>query len=332
MIIQKKIYNPMILTIPDDVVLFTILNPEDKMTRKIVMENYINFYAYKDAVSGISYFRFEDFKNYENLDGVEKCLVPMNLIKENSNSLGFLLELLQTDYVISLPIVKKFIDFYGQDADGTHVLFVYGADLDNEVFLCKDFDRFDYVDFTVSFEVMKKSLAMYTAFHFGERESLLAFRINERGSSVIEYAKVYSGFHKLKQDFSSRPAGYGLGAIDFYRKEIRGYPQNIHLIRCWYVLANYMRESVKLMKYRYAVLMEDMAALSGEFPDGGATIDNLSRNADILFFKTGIMTRKQVIADSDRITELSGLVTACRESFRQVCEYFCRAVSHIIKG
>ena len=101
----------MILTIPDDVVLFTILNPEDKMTRKIVMENYINFYAYKDAVSGISYFRFEDFKNYENLDGVEKCLVPMNLIKENSNSLGFLLELLQTDYVISLPIVKKFIDF-----------------------------------------------------------------------------------------------------------------------------------------------------------------------------------------------------------------------------
>ena len=127
MIIQKKIYNPMILTIPDDVVLFTILNPEDKMTRKIVMENYINFYAYKDAVSGISYFRFEDFKNYENLDGVEKCLVPMNLIKENSNSLGFLLELLQTDYVISLPIVKKFIDFYGQDADGTHVLFVYGS-------------------------------------------------------------------------------------------------------------------------------------------------------------------------------------------------------------
>ena len=61
MLIKKKIYEPMIITIPDDAAFFSILNPAEKATEKVVMENYINFYCYKDSGTDISFFRFEDF-------------------------------------------------------------------------------------------------------------------------------------------------------------------------------------------------------------------------------------------------------------------------------
>ena len=326
MLIKKKICEPMIVTIPDDAAFFSILNPAEKATEKVVMENYINFYCYKDSGTDISFFRFEDFLKRGNIEGMDSCFVPLGMLQRGQSGIDILVEVLMGEYVISVPIMKEYIKFYGSSAEGTHVVFVYGADTFQKTFLCKDFAGHAFVEFTVSFEEMQNSLLNYNICCPKEQNNLNAFRINEKVSPDIEYAKVYSEFHKLCQDFSSRRAGYGMGAIDLYLREVRGYPQNTELAGSWYVLANYLREATKLMNYRYRILEKEIPKTREGLTEGEKILRKLEQDTDMLFFKIARMKRKRIIVDSDIADSLTGTVEICKEDFRRVADYFCRIV------
>lgn len=314
----------MIFTIPDDAAFFSILSPAEKITEKVVMENYINFYCYKDYESDISFFRFEDFLKRGNIEGMDICFVPLNMLRRDQSSIDILVELLMEEYFISVPIMKKYIEFYGSSAKGTHVMFIYGVDTFQKAFLCKDFAGQAFVEFTASFEEMQNSLLNYNICGLKEQNNLNAFRIDEKILPTIEYAKVYSEFHKLCQEFSSRRAGYGMGAIDLYLREVRGYPQNTELIGSWYVLANYLREATKLMNYRYRILEREVLVTDKGLTEGEKILWKLNQDTDILFFKIGRMKSKEIIVDSDIADSLSGMVEICKEDFRKIADYFCR--------
>lgn len=327
MLIRKKIYEPMILTIPDDAAFFSILNPAEKITEKIVMENYIDFYCYKDPDTDISYFRFEDFLKRGNIEGVDCCFVPLDMLQRDQGGIDIFVELLKEEYFISVPIMKECIGFYGSGAEGTHVLFIYGVDTLQKTFLCKDFSRHAFVEFTVSFQEMQDSMANYNICCTKEQNNLNAFRINEKAFPDIEYAKVYSEFHKLCQDFSSRRAGYGMGAIDLYLREIRGYPKNTGLIGCWYVLASYLREATKLMKYRYRILEKEIPVAGEGLTERERILHKLEQDTSTLFFKIGRMRCMNIIVDSDIADSLTEMVEICKEDFMKIADCFCRIIS-----
>lgn len=326
MLIRNKIYEPMVFTIPDDAAFFSILNPSEKITEKVIMENYINFYCYKDYESDISFFRFEDFLKRGNIEGMDNCFVPLDMLQRGQNSIDILMELLREEYFISVPIMKKYINFYGSSDKETHVVFVYGVDTVQKAFLCKDFAWHAFVEFTVSFEELQNSLLNYNICCSKEQNNLNAFRIDWKVLPTIEYAKVYSEFHKLCQDFSSRRAGYGMGAIDLYLREVREYPQNVELIGSWYALANYLREATKLMNYRYRILERGIPVTDGGLTEGKKILWKLNQDTDILFFKIGRMKSKDIIVDSDIADSLTGMVEICKEDFRKIADYFCRIV------
>ena len=282
MLIRKKIYEPMIYTRPDDAAFFSLLDPAEKITEKVIMENYIDFYCYKDSETDISFFRFEDLLKRGNIEGMDCCFVPLGMLQRNKSGIDILVELLMEGYFISVPVMKDYIGFYGSSAGGTHVLYIYGADTFQKAFLCKDFAGHAFVEFTVSFEEMQNSLLNYNICCSKEQNNLNAFRINEKVFPAIEYAKVYSEFHKLCQDFSSRRVGYGMGAINLYLREVRGYPRNIELAGSWYVLANYLREATKLMKYRYRILEKEIPMTCEGVAEGEKILRKLEHDTDIL--------------------------------------------------
>ena len=211
MIIKKKLYKPFILTIPDDTSIFSIMDLDNPICRKIIMENYINFYGFRDYPREYILFRFENFMNYETISELNRCFYEMKILKKYYNGPNLMIQLLREDYVIMLPISRCCIRFYGSGNRGHHLLFIFGVDTERKIFFCKDFSERRFVEFEVSFDEIKRSLDIYFREFSRESDGLLAIKVNPNSSTEIDYSKVYCEFYKLKQSFYTNEAGYGVG-------------------------------------------------------------------------------------------------------------------------
>jgi len=328
MLIKKEIYIPAIFTIPDDAALFSILNFKEKTCKKILMENYINFCCYKDIYTGIVLFRFENSVHFESINGLDWCFIPMGMLKKYTYNLDMITQLLIENYAISMPVNKGSIDFYGENAKGTHIMLIYGVDTCKNILLCKDFHRQKFVEFNVDFKSMKESIQNYYNPYSKDSDGLLAFRVNKKTPFNIEYSKVYFEFDKLKKGFVSDTEGFGVGAIDLYLKEIKKYPNDSNLIMSWYVIANYLREASKLMCIRYDILKKDFPCSRGlNFKEYDDVTKKLQNDTDVAFFKIASLCRKDTIVSASLAEELSELIYECRDDFKCISNCFCEMIS-----
>lgn len=329
MLIKNNIYQPMILTIPEDTSLFSILNPSEKITSKIIMENYVNFFCFKDPANNLVYFRFKKRMDYGNIEGIKQSFIPLDVLKKYFDALDTMNQFLLNGYVLSVPVHKMSIDFYGK-SEGTHPLFIYGVDTERQILFCKDFGYREFVEFEVSFEDMKNSLANCEITNLQALKGLLAFRVDEKAAMQIEYAKVYSGFNSLRAEYTSANAGYGLGAIDLYMNGVIQYPCEVNPINRWYVLANYLRESAKLMKMRFSILEKEICEKQIKKSLDINYLENLISSTDILFFTILKLQQKKASSSSEIVGKLYELTNVCRKGFYvladHVCEFICNAM------
>lgn len=330
MIIKKRIYQPLILTIPEDAAFFSILEPGAPITGKLIMENYINFYCFKDLQSGIVLFRMEDFVHQGTIKGLERCYIPIGIMEKYHGDLDIVLELLAEDYAVIMPVCRSSIDFYGAGAEGTHVLLVYGADTERKCFFCKDFMGYHFVSFEVPFDAMRDSLQNYARLSVAESSGMSVMRVNRETLPDIEYSRVFMEFTRLGQEFYTQETGYGLGAIELYLNEIKQYPRNREFTRSWYVLSNYLRESQKLMGIRYRILKGELEGKQGrDFTVGDRIMDKIQYDTGKLFLKVGKYLMKGITLSEESNRELAALVRECETDFASVVHFFCDAVKYI---
>lgn len=154
---------------------------------------------------------------------------------------------------------------------------------------------------------MKNSLSNYDMANPRALDGLLAFRIDDKASREIEYSKVYSEFHKLRAGYASVNDGYGLGAIDLYVNRVIQYPCEVSPIDRWYVIANYLRESAKLMRMRYCILEKEFQEKQIEKSLNTFLLKKLVQDTDILFFTISRLQMKGSIASPEIIDKLSAM-------------------------
>lgn len=325
MLIKNKIYQPIILTIPEDTSLFSILNPDEKITSKIIMENFVDFYCFKEPTHNLVFFRFKKFMDYSYIEGIRQSFIPIVILKKYFDAVQTILHFLMNGYVLSIPVCKQNIWFYGQ-SEGTHPMFIYGADTSRQVLFCKDFGQYQFVEFEVSFEDMINSTANCDMANLRALDGLLAFRIDDKTSCDIEYSKVCSEFHQLKAEYTFADAAYGLGAIDLYVNGVIQYPCEVNAIERWYVLANYLRESAKLMKMRYDILEREIRDKQIRESPEPLLVNKLIHDTDILLFKILKLWKNRTDESSEVIGKLYELTNVCKKDFYMFAEYFCEYI------
>ena len=324
MYIKQKLVTPLILTIPDDTAVFSILNPEEKISKKIIMENYINFYAYREPTYKTMVFRFENFMNYENINGLDHCFIPMSLLKKYYG-IEIILQLIREGYVITLPVMRKCFEFYGDNAKGTHIMFIYGMDTVRKVLVCRDFDAHKFVDFEVSFEAVEKSMLIYERSYTVEEEGMLAFKVSKTVSPEIDYAKVFFEFKKLMQEIFSYNASYGVGAINAYINDINIQPTRYLDTNAWYHFANYLREATKLIPIRFNILKEDL--LQKEVNEYNIkVIDKLNNDITNLFSICSKALIRGTELTVPKVKEYAEYLYICKEDFKAAAELFCSII------
>ncbi|GFI46787.1 hypothetical protein IMSAGC019_02107 [Lachnospiraceae bacterium] len=327
MVIKRDIYQPLILTIPDDTALFSILDPEEEITKKIVMENYINFYSFRDPQYGNVVFRFENFMDYESIVGLERCFIPIDIMKKYYDDLDIIIKLLTEGYGITMPVARSCISFYGNDAEGNHLLFIYGADTERRNFFCKDFSGGKFVEFEVPFDAVKNSLAVYYRPFAKESDGLLAFRINKKISPQIDYTKVYCEFHKLDQEYYSDEAGYGIGAVNMVLNDIKKRPFAYAAAGSWFNVCYFLLEASKLFNLRYKIFTNEPGLKQDkEVGSAGADINKLFKDTNLLFLTVYRLHLKKINVLEDVFKELVTLLCICRDDLRVVVKYFCGAI------
>lgn len=331
MLIKNSVYEPFILTIPDDVIVFSMFDSKDTFMQKFIMENYINFYGISPPLLHEVVFRFENFMDYESIHGLERCFIPIGMMKKYYFNEDIIIQLLDEGYVIRMPVDRSCIDFYGEGAVGTHHLLIFGADLEERFFICKDFKRHEFIEFTIPFSALMKSTDKYDNPGSREANGLLALRIDRTVSERIEYARVLSEFHKLGQDIYDSYSGYGIGAISLFTQDVRDKEWDSALGYKWYEVSNYMREAAKLMTCRCGILSDIFAekSMTG-VEELEQLVRKLSTDTSILYFKVCKFEMKEVISKTEISKQLAVLADVCKEDFKKVSDCFCDMIGFLM--
>ena len=327
MIMKKMLYEPLIKTIPDDTSIFSVLDIKTEIGKKIVMENYINFYAFRDQQYGNIVFRFENFMNYESIFGLERCFVPIDIMKKYYMDCKIIVELLSEGYVMMLPVCKSSISFYKKNPEGMHLLLIYGVDTTKKNFFCKDFSGHKFLDFLSTFDEIRDSLKKYYRPFPKEADGMLAFRINLKATSEVDYAKVYIENYKLKHNFFSRDIGYGVGAINLAIYDAEQRPKEYIFAERFFNLSCYLLEASKLFKFRYEVLKSQLQLQNINFDED--ILKKLCRDVTITFAKVEKLHLKKARVKDDVLEDLIRKFYMCRDDFGLIAECFCDCISKI---
>ena len=327
MIIKKKLYKPFILTIPDDTSIFSIMDLDNPICRKIIMENYINFYGFRDYPREYILFRFENFMNYETISELNRCFYEMRILKKYYNGPNLMIQLLREDYVIMLPISRCCIRFYGSGNRGHHLLFIFGVDTERKIFFCKDFSERRCVEFEVSFDEIKRSLDIYFREFSRESDGLLAIKVNPNSSTEIDYSKVYCEFYKLKQSFYTNEAGYGVGAINLMIYDVKRRPDEYTNADSLRNISFYLLEASKLLTYRYRIFSDEIVKHKIGTDMDESILGKLCRDVKIFYYQIEKLSLKGSEISMDMMTSLCKMMETCRDDFYEIADYICNLIS-----
>ena len=320
---KKEKAIPMLRTIPDDMQVFSLLN----LDYRIIMENYINFYSFRELEYNYIVLRFEDFMNVGNFEGIDHCFIPIDIMKEYSYDLRIIKELIERGYLITLPVSRRDIPFYTEEPEGGHLITIYG--IEKEIFLCKDFKGHDFIEFEVSIKEMQNGLFNYHRMYPKESGGLLAMRLNDNCDTKIDYSKVFSQFWKLKQDYFTDNHGFGIGALNLVAVDIKERYKDFFNPNSWYDNANYMRESSKLMNIRYDILQEEIKGDKNS--EGRLMLEKLEKDTEKLFFNIEKKIYKGKELTRAEFEKFYYLFWECKEDFRKIAELFCREIEQYLK-
>ncbi len=326
---KNKLFSSIIRTIPDDILVFSVLNPKKDITKKFIMENYINFYSFKVTDDNYVVLRFEDFMKGGNFEEIDYCFIPIDFMKKYNSDLRIVKKLIEEGYLITLPISKKYISFYAEEPEGVHLITIYDIDIEKGIFLCKDFQGHNFVEFEVQFEDMKKGLIDYDRVFLRGPEGLQALRLRDSDNTRIDYSKVFLEFYKLQQDFSTKTEGHGIGALNLVTKDINERYKDFLKANEWYNYANYLRESSKLMNLRYNILQEEMEG--DKNADGRLMLEKLEKDTGKLFFNVEKKIYKGKKLTKEEFENFYYLFLECKEDFRKTAEMFCDKIEKYLK-
>lgn len=328
--IKKKLYAPFILTIPDDAVIFSLFDQEEKIGKKIIMENYINFYSFLDREYDYIVFRFEDFLHYESTSGLERCFIPIEIIQKYHRDLDIVIQLLLEGYIVTIPVARRHIPFYNEKV-GNHLITVYGINTEKKIMYCKDFNSHNFVEFETSIEDIRNGLLGYTNPFAKEGTGVLAVRINTEISPTIEYSKVFSKFSSLWQDIHTDQSGYGIGAIELFLDDVERKREVFLKPDSWYFTANYLREAAKLIKFRYLVLKDEADRKQGsKLTEKDTIIKKLIYDTNELYLNISKFMLKNKLLSNNTLNEITALVKNCKMDFMASADFICNIISDYI--
>lgn len=216
-----------------------------------------------------------------------------------------LIDLLRDGYYINMPVSRKAIDFYVYEKDAHHHMLIYGVDIPNRQYLCKDYKEHEFISFETSFDGLMESSELYYNPSSTKSNGILAFKIDDSIPHQINCSKILFEFTKLH--FSKMVNDidtYDIGAIMFYLNDIEQKPVDDRFYYRWYETANYLRESAKLMKIRFTIISEALHFHPSELSK--MVLDQLLSTVNKLFFSvlkafhsnTSDSCHKRIFADN----------------------------------
>ncbi len=177
-----------------------------------------------------------------------------------------------------------------ESIEGTHLVLIYGVDTIQNTLFCKDFSGSKFVNFNVSFRVLRKSLELYHRSFARESDGLLAFQIKKVYPDV-DYARVYSEFHKLRQEYFSYGAAYGVGSINLIRNDIKNQ------LLSMYQLIDGLMLSIIFLNYL---------------------------NCSIMGIR--YLSLKRINVSENILKDMVALLSICRDDFKIAAEFFCDSI------
>lgn len=251
-ILENKICEPFLNHIPPDNFVFSILEEDSTIFNHFIMNYYLDFYSIiYEKEKNINY-RFTDTYMWNKFTELSHIFIPTEKI--DSIEIENIISMLEDGYTILCCVNTSFIEAYhyygtGNAKNISHEIMIYGADLENRKFLCKDYFNMFYEKQSVGFEEIIEAIHHY---------NLTGYKQNDTGLAAI---KIWSGFTDKEFGFDKRKLKKAIEngtdnrlniflATEDYLKRFP-YDYNINSVRVFF---NFIHKNVCLFEKRAAIL------------------------------------------------------------------------------
>lgn len=279
-------FEPAISTVPEDSMLFSLVQKDTPQYYKLVMENYIGFMVFCYPLQRMNFLRFDNFLDWTSFKGFKALFIPEDLFKNQQDPIGTFKNMIDNDYYVMSFIDTFYISFYRQyqQEHFPHTCVIYGYDEDKQILYCKDYKNNVFMKYEMTFQEYMNSLRHFD-FVSQEPKGVRGLKVDSSAECEIDFSKLYSELVKFKH---SRAIGKNISGIDIFDEITSGFElaekeDKISLYR-WEETANYLKVSVYLMSERVRILKLNFPQMNYEKMD--KCIEKALCTANLFFLKT----------------------------------------------
>lgn len=280
-----NVFEPSILTIPEDSTVFSLVQKGTAEYYKLIMENYIGLMVYRDPVHMDVFLRFDICWNWSGFQGFIYSFMPWELIQDQDEPIKIIKNMIDNDFCIMCFVDKFYISFYPEYRryHSAHNCMIYGYDEKNECIYCKDYRNKVFEKYEMTFTEFETSLKNYDVL-LNRDIGLFGIKVNKDIDYKIDYSKFYNELIKFKYSRKIDNNVYGKDVfstlIDWLKEAEREGKTSLYR---WYDTANYLKSNAVFMEERVKLLKMNFPQM--RYVEIDEHVKKLLYTTDLFFMK-----------------------------------------------
>lgn len=329
---MKKIqlYEPAIHTIPEDTLVFSMVEQGSPEYYKLIMENYVSFTTFYDDVHKETWLRFQNYLNWETIGLFSSFFMPRDIYQPFPDKLSLLRQLLDEGYCLMTFYDQYYISTYG-GGHHSHTMAIYGYDDATSTLFCKDYVGSRFTDMEAPYGEYCNSVENYNFSADAQlgfaRLGLFGIRINPQWQppDIMKTKMELEGF--LHTNICTKN-NMGVGIFKTLLRDLEeaSSPEKFDT-RHWYEISYFLREGALLMSQRLDYLAEpEETELSAPISSG----NTLCQHTQQLYGIAAKMSVKGKFSQDD-YHKLHKLLTEIGEGYRKEASEVLNRITTLIE-
>lgn len=326
----NQINRPYILTIPQEVLPFCIVEENSYEMSKLIMENFIGFLAYDSLEEESDGFclRFEKFDQWDSLTGFQSIKIPREVFTKIDNILDVFRICLAEGYYLICDYNQYYIRELGREKYEHHIIIINGFNDTEKYFSCYEFKNMKLKNYRVAYKELLYA-ATYYPWNNDDFSGIKGLKVASKDKHDISLFYLKRSIHQMLSESSviknNVLSAHGIYALRVFAEGIDTYPQKCEKVYRSHYLLNYLKEDCKLMQYRCEFINNNIVHLNS------STIESLyeyKRQINLLFRKALKMSLSG-IANADEVIELIKRILCVIEKYKEFIIMFLEEVDNI---
>ncbi len=169
-----------------------------------IYSNYIQIYMnIRPEITFADFYLNNGLIHTTSCPFIHQNTISRNVIKQLTSFVHFFIECLKSGYYLYLFVDVSYISGYSRKNKGFHELFIYGFDVNQEIFIVSDYINGKYTNFTATFKEIEDAVESTVKENFNHLPDVEMWRLKENSKYDFDLQNVINELNEFKNSINS---------------------------------------------------------------------------------------------------------------------------------